>query len=238
MRQCARRFKRDAETGPRLTRRRTWPIEGADHWPEGRGRQLTEPQTIAPEQDIETARRVLGQRNLVFVGLMGAGKSAIGRLVAQMLEIPFVDSDQEIERVSRMSIPELFEAYGEPEFRALEARVIKRLLKTGPRVLSTGGGAFMNDTTRTMVLRNGLSVWLKADLDVLWARVSKRDSRPLLKTANPRQTLSDLLDQRYPVYGQADVTVWSRDEDKEVIASETVMALARLDRGQDTVPFS
>ncbi|WP_290775618.1 shikimate kinase [Hoeflea sp.] len=199
---------------------------------------MTEPQTIAPEQDIETARRVLGQRNLVFVGLMGAGKSAIGRLVAQMLEIPFVDSDQEIERVSRMSIPELFEAYGEPEFRALEARVIKRLLKTGPRVLSTGGGAFMNDTTRTMVLRNGLSVWLKADLDVLWARVSKRDSRPLLKTANPRQTLSDLLDQRYPVYGQADVTVWSRDEDKEVIASETVMALARLDRGQDTVPFS
>ncbi|SOE16671.1 shikimate kinase [Hoeflea halophila] len=183
------------------------------------------------------ARRVLGQRNLVFVGLMGAGKSAIGRLVAQMLDIPFVDSDHEIERVSRMSIPELFEAYGEPEFRALEGRVIKRLLKTGPRVLSTGGGAFMNDTIRTMVLNDGLSVWLKADLDVLWARVSKRDSRPLLKTANPRQTLSDLLDKRYPVYAKADLTVWSRDEDKDIIASETVMALARLGRGQDTVPI-
>ena len=120
---------------------------------------MTQPQAIALEQDIAKARRVLGRRNLVFVGLMGAGKSAIGRLVAQMLEIPFVDSDHEIERVSRMTIPELFEAYGEPEFRALEARVIKRLLKTGPRVLSTGGGAFMNDTTRTMVLADGLSVW-------------------------------------------------------------------------------
>ena len=201
----------------------------------GRGRQLTQPQAIAPEQDIEKARHVLGRRNLVFVGLMGAGKSAIGRLVAQMLGIPFVDSDHEIERVSRMTIPELFEAYGEPEFRALEARVIKRLLKTGPRVLSTGGGAFMNDTTRAMVLANGLSVWLKADLEVLWTRVSKRDSRPLLKTANPKQTLSDLLDQRYPVYAKADVTVQSRDDDKDIIAAETVMALARLDSRQETV---
>jgi len=199
---------------------------------------LTEPQAIAPEQDIEKARRVLGQRNLVFVGLMGAGKSAIGRLVAQMLEIPFVDSDHEIERVSRMTIPELFAAYGESEFRALEARVIKRLLKTGPRVLSTGGGAFMNETTRSMVLANGLSVWLKADLDVLWERVSKRDTRPLLKTANPRQTLSDLLDQRYPVYAKADVTVQSRDDAKETIATETVAAIARLEGGQETVPTS
>ncbi|MEM5470510.1 shikimate kinase [Hoeflea sp. AS60] len=199
---------------------------------------MTQPQAIKLEQDIEKARRVLGQRNLVFVGLMGAGKSAIGRLVAQMLEVPFVDSDHEIERVSRMTIPELFVAYGEPEFRALEARVIKRLLKTGPRVLSTGGGAFMNDTTRGMVIANGLSVWLKADLDVLWTRVSKRDSRPLLKTANPKQTLSDLLDQRYPVYAKADVTVQSRDDDKDIIAAETVLALARLDSGQETVPIA
>lgn len=196
---------------------------------------MTEPQASAPEEAIAKARRVLGQRNLVFVGLMGAGKSVIGRLVAQMLEIPFVDSDHEIERVSRMTVPELFEAYGEAEFRALEARVIKRLLRTGPRVLSTGGGAFMNDATRTMVLANGLSVWLKADLDVLWARVSKRDTRPLLRTANPRQTLSDLLDQRYPVYQKADVMVQSRDEAKEIVASETVAALAQLDHGQETV---
>jgi shikimate kinase len=136
------------------------------------GTEVTGVQASALEQDIAKAREVLGRRNLVFVGLMGAGKSAIGRLVAQMLEIPFVDSDHEIERVSRMTIAELFEAYGEPEFRALEARVIKRLLKTGPRVLSTGGGAFMNEATRTMVLRSGLSVWLKADLEILWMRVS------------------------------------------------------------------
>ncbi|MDP3526612.1 MAG: shikimate kinase [Hoeflea sp.] len=190
------------------------------------------------EQDIAEARRVLGRRNLVFVGLMGAGKSAIGRLVAQMLDIPFVDSDHEIERVSRMSIPELFNAYGEPEFRALEARVIKRLLKTGPRVLSTGGGAFMNNATRTMVLANGVSVWLKADLDVLWARVSKRDTRPLLKTGNPRQTLSDLLDQRYPVYSEADLTVQSRDEAKETIAAEAIAAIARLGHDQEKAPTS
>lgn len=192
----------------------------------------------ALEENIANARRVLGRRNLVFVGLMGAGKSAIGRLVAQMLDIPFVDSDHEIERVSRMSIPELFEAYGEPEFRALEARVIKRLLKTGPRVLSTGGGAFMNDATRAIVLNNGLSVWLKADLDVLWARVSKRDTRPLLKTANPKQTLSDLLDRRYPVYAKANITVQSRDADKETIAAETVAAIAGYDGGKQTAPVS
>lgn len=189
-------------------------------------------QTSTLEQDIAEARRVLGSRNLVFVGLMGAGKSAIGRLVAQMMDIPFVDSDHEIERVSRMSIAELFSAYGETEFRALEERVITRLLKTGPRVLSTGGGAFMNEATRARLLKSGLSVWLKADLDVLWTRVSKRDTRPLLKTENPRQTLSDLLDKRYPVYALADVTVQSRDELKEIIAAETIAAIAQFNGGK------
>ena len=199
---------------------------------------MRQEQTSALEQDIAKARRVLGHRNLVFVGLMGAGKSAIGRLVAQMLEIPFVDSDHEIERVSRMTIPDLFEAYGETEFRALEARVIKRLLKTGPRVLSTGGGAFMQDGIRANILEKGLSVWLKADLDVLWARVSKRDTRPLLKTPNPRQTLSDLLDQRYPVYEHAKVTVQSRDATRETVAADAIAAIARLDSAQETVPTS
>ncbi|WP_299870483.1 shikimate kinase [uncultured Hoeflea sp.] len=194
---------------------------------------MTADQTGALTQDIARARKALGRRNLVFVGLMGAGKSAIGRLVAQMLEIPFVDSDHEIERVSRMTIPELFDAYGEAEFRALEARVIKRLLKTGPRVLSTGGGAFMNEATRAMVLKSGLSVWLKADLEVLWMRVCKRDTRPLLKTANPKQTLSDLLDQRYPVYELAHLTVQSRNDAKDTIAAETIAALARFDQAQD-----
>ena len=197
---------------------------------------LTQPQPNVLEQNIESAIRVLGRRNLVFVGLMGAGKSAIGRLVAQMLDIPFVDSDNEIERVSRMTIPELFEAYGEAEFRALEARVIKRLLKTGPRVLSTGGGAFMNEATRAIVLGHGLSVWLKADLEVLWTRVSKRDTRPLLKTANPKQTLSNLLDQRYPVYAHADLTVQSRDTARETIAAEAIAAIARMDSASEKAP--
>ena len=173
----------------------------------------------------ERARAALGRRNLVFVGLMGAGKSAVGRMVANQLGLPFVDTDVEIERVSRMSISELFTAYGEDEFRALETRVIKRLLRSGPRVVSTGGGAFINDKTRKQIERGGISLWLKADLDVLWERVNKRDRRPLLKTENPKQTLKDLMDKRYPIYELADLTIQSRDVRKEVIANEVLMAI-------------
>ncbi|EHS52109.1 Shikimate kinase [Rhizobium sp. PDO1-076] len=173
----------------------------------------------------ERARAALGRRNLVFVGLMGAGKSAVGRMVANQLGLPFVDTDVEIERVSRMSISELFTAYGEDEFRALETRVIKRLLRSGPRVVSTGGGAFINDKTRKQIERGGISLWLKADLDVLWERVNKRDHRPLLKTENPKQTLKDLMDKRYPIYELADLTIQSRDVRKEVIANEVLMAI-------------
>lgn len=173
----------------------------------------------------ERAKAALGKRNLVLVGLMGAGKSAIGRIVAQQLGLPFIDTDTEIERVSRMSISELFTAYGEEEFRALETRVIKRLLRTGPRVVSTGGGAFINEKTRKQIERGGVSVWLSADLDVLWERVNKRDHRPLLKTENPKQTLQDLMDKRYPIYGLADITVQSRDVRKEVIANEVLTSV-------------
>jgi shikimate kinase len=174
----------------------------------------------------ERAKAALGRRNLVLVGLMGAGKSAIGRIVAQQLGLPFIDTDTEIERVSRMTIPELFAAYGEDEFRALETRVIKRLMRSGPRVVSTGGGAFINDKTRKQIERSGgLSVWLNADLEVLWERVNKRDNRPLLKTENPKQTLKDLMDKRYPIYALADITVQSRDERKEVIAAEVLTAV-------------
>lgn len=173
----------------------------------------------------ERAKAALGKRNLVLVGLMGAGKSAIGRIVAQQLGLPFVDTDTEIERVSRMTIAELFAAYGEEEFRALETRVIKRLLRTGPRVVSTGGGAFINERTRKQIERGGLSVWLNADLDVLWERVNKRDHRPLLKTENPKQTLKDLMDKRYPIYALADITVLSRDVRKEVIANEVLTSV-------------
>jgi shikimate kinase len=173
----------------------------------------------------ERAKAALGKRNLVLVGLMGAGKSAIGRIVAQQLGLPFVDTDTEIERVSRMTISELFAAYGEEEFRALETRVIKRLLRTGPRVVSTGGGAFINEKTRKQIERGGLSIWLNADLEVLWERVNKRDHRPLLKTENPKQTLKELMDKRYPIYALADITVLSRDVRKEVIANEVLTSV-------------
>ncbi|MEF0942129.1 shikimate kinase [Rhizobium sp. BR 362] len=180
----------------------------------------------------DRARAALGTRNLVLVGLMGAGKSSIGRLVAHQLGIPFVDTDVEIERVSRMTITELFEAYGEEEFRALETRVIKRLLKGGPRVVSTGGGAFINDRTRRHVKRSGLSVWLKADLDVLWERVNKRDTRPLLKTENPKQTLEKLMNARYPIYAEADLTVLSRDVSKDIMVKEVLAAI--VDRKEES----
>ena len=176
----------------------------------------------------EQARAALGRRNLIFIGLMGAGKSVIGRLVAQQLSLPFIDTDVEIERVSRMTISELFASYGEPEFRALETRVIERLLKGGPRVISTGGGAFINERTRGVIKRGGVSVWLRADLEVLWERVNKRDHRPLLKTENPKQTLENLMNQRYPIYAESDLTVESRDVRKETVANEVLAAVVAL----------
>lgn len=170
----------------------------------------------------------LGARSIVFVGLMGAGKTAIGRRVAATLGLAFIDSDHEIETVSRMTVPELFERYGEAEFRALEQRVIARILENGPLVLSTGGGAYMNEQTRRAIADHGISVWLKADLDTLMERVSKKQNRPLLKTADPRAVMQKLMDERYPVYANADATVVTRQERKEVIADEVVMALCAL----------
>ena len=167
----------------------------------------------------------LGDRPIVFVGLMGAGKTAIGRRVATDIGVPFIDSDHEIESASRMTIPDLFERYGEAEFRALEQRVILRLLGEGVRVIATGGGAFMNDETRRAVAQQGLSVWLKADLDTLMARVGRKQNRPLLKTENPRAMMEKLMAQRYPVYASADLTVQTRDERREVIADEVLAAI-------------
>lgn len=183
---------------------------------------MTQSITLVDSPLAERTRAALKRRNLIFVGLMGAGKSAIGRLVANQLGLPFVDTDHEIERVSRMSISELFSTYGESEFRALEGRVIRRLLRSGPKVVSTGGGAFINDKTRKHIERGGISVWLKADLDVLWERVNKRDHRPLLKTENPKQTLENLMNERYPIYQRANVTVQSRNVRTDVIAAEVM----------------
>jgi shikimate kinase len=186
---------------------------------------MTVPHILPPERTSEVLRH-LGNRSIVFIGLMGAGKTAIGRKVAQALGLPFTDSDHEIEAASRLTIPELFELYGESEFRALEQRVIHRILESGRQVLSTGGGAFMSEQTRQAIAGHAVSVWLKADIDTLMERVSKKQNRPLLKNPDPRAVMEKLMGERYPVYAKADVTVATRDERKEIIATEVIDALA------------
>jgi shikimate kinase len=193
-------------------------------------------QTQAQTPQFDDILRRLGQRSIIFVGLMGAGKTAIGRKVAGLLDLSFIDSDHEIEEVSRTTIADLFELYGEAEFRALEQRVIARLLESGPRVLSTGGGAFMNEQTRAAIGSHGVSVWLKADIDVLMERVSKKQNRPLLRNQDPRGVMLKLMEQRYPVYALANVTVETRDERKEVIADEVVAAIASHLASRDGTP--
>ena len=169
----------------------------------------------------------LGRRSIVLVGMMGAGKSSVGRKLSHRLGLSFVDADNAIEEAHRMTIPEIFETYGEPYFRAGEAKVIARLLENGPQVLATGGGAFMNEDTRALIRKQGVSVWLKADFDILMRRIRRRADRPMLKTADPAATLKALMEIRYPVYATADVIVQSRDVPHEVIADEIVAALAR-----------
>jgi shikimate kinase len=186
----------------------------------------TEPQ-IADSRAVAVVERLAG-RPLVLVGLMGAGKTAIGRRVAAVLGLPFIDSDHEIEAASRMSVPELFEKYGETEFRALEQRVIARLIGEGIRVLATGGGAFMNAETRAAVREHAISIWLKADLDTLMGRVMKKQNRPLLKSDDPHAVMERLMAIRYPVYAEADITVHTRDERREVIADEVIAAVDRF----------
>jgi len=169
----------------------------------------------------------LDGRSIVLVGMMGVGKSSVGRRLAVRLSIPFVDADSEIEIAAKMTIPEIFARHGEPYFRSGEARVIARLLEGGPQVLATGGGAFMNADTRALIKQKGVSVWLHADLDVLLRRTSKRRSdRPLLQTDDPSETLRALLAEREPVYALADLTVQSRDVPHEAIVADVMTALA------------
>ena len=169
----------------------------------------------------------LGSRSIVLVGMMGAGKSSVGRRLAARLAIPFVDADSEIEKAAGMSIADIFARHGEADFRGGEARVIARLLEGGPQVLATGGGAFMNANTREAIRTKGVSIWLKADLDVLIGRLSKRRSdRPLLQTGDPEQTLRALLAEREPTYAEADLTVHSREVAHDAIVADIMTALA------------
>jgi shikimate kinase len=164
---------------------------------------------------------------VALVGLMGAGKSAIGKRLAQRLGLPFVDADEEIERAAGCSIAEFFERFGEQEFRAGERRVISRLLDGAPHVLSTGGGAYMDPETRAMLRAKAVTVWLRADLDVLYERVKRRGHRPLLKQGDPREVLGRLIQQRHPVYAEADIVVESTAQPAERTTEEVIAALRR-----------
>ncbi|MDX2265139.1 MAG: shikimate kinase [Hyphomicrobiales bacterium] len=170
----------------------------------------------------------LAGKSIAMIGLMGAGKSAIARRLALRLDLPYVDADAEIEAAAGQTIEEIFANHGEGFFRDGERRVIARLLESGPLVLATGGGAYMNAETRDRMRARAVTIWLKADLPVLMSRVARRDNRPLLKTGDPRAVMERLIAERYPVYALADITIESRDVAHEVIVEEIMAALAEI----------
>lgn len=176
----------------------------------------------------ERAARIvnaLGPRSIVLVGIMGCGKSSVGRRLAQTLSLPFVDADTEIEAAANLTIPEIFAQHGEAYFRAGEQRVISRLLKNGPQILATGGGAYMNAETRAAIRDNGLSIWLKADFSLVMSRVRRKPNRPLLNDPDPEAVMRRLLAEREPVYAQAALTVQSRDVPHEAVVVDIIAAL-------------
>ena len=179
---------------------------------------IQKPAESGPESVVV---RALGGRSIVLVGMMGAGKSSIGRRLASRLGIPFIDADTEIESAAGMTIPEIFEKHGEPYFRAGEARVIARLLDNGPQVLATGGGSLMDPQTRALIGQKGISIWLKADVDVLLKRTKRRNDRPLV------EKIKDLLPVREPIYAQADIIIQSRDEPHDTIIDEIMGELPK-----------
>ena len=183
--------------------------------------------TIA--KDAETVRQRLGERPIVLVGLMGAGKTSVGRRLAEKLGIPFVDADHEIEAAAGKPIKEIFADHGEAYFREGERRVIQRLIGNGAQVLATGGGAYMNEETRERIQRHGISVWLRASLPILMKRVAKRQDRPLLQADDPETVMRGLIEKRYPVYSQADLTVESRDVQHGQMVNDVIRALAQWD---------
>jgi len=165
------------------------------------------------------------ERSIVLVGIMGAGKSSIGKRLATRLNLPFVDADHEIEAAAGCSIPDLFELHGEAAFREGEHRVIKRLLDGPVQVIATGGGAYMDSRTRELIEKSAISIWLKADIEVLLKRVARRSNRPLLKTGDPREILHDLMKERYPVYSGAQITIESKDGPHEDVIDLVLDAL-------------
>ena len=185
---------------------------------------MPSPQPLAPHPDADAFRARLGSRSIVLVGMPGSGKSSIGRRLGRYLGLDFADADAEIERAANMTIPELFQTKGEAEFRKGEQKVIARLLEGGPRVIATGGGAFMNADTRLRIKEKGISIWLKADIETLMKRVKRKNNRPLLQNPDPEGTLRNLLAAREATYAEADLTITSC----EVPHEEVVEAIANL----------
>ena len=171
-------------------------------------------------------------RSIVLVGLMGSGKSAIGRRLAARIGMAFIDADSEIEEAAGLSVNDIFEVHGEQAFRDGERRVIARLLSEPPHVLATGGGAFIDPETRKRIKECAFSIWLRADFDVLLRRVSRRDNRPLLKVENKEAVLRQLIEERYPIYEEADIIVQSQDGPHEETVSDVITALKRLREGE------
>ena len=164
---------------------------------------------------------------LVLVGLMGVGKTTVGRRLANKVGLPFVDADEEIEKAACLTIAEIFDRFDEDYFRDGERRVIARLISDRPQVIATGGGAFMNAETRALILSSATAIWLDADLDVLVKRVSRRDTRPLLKNGDPAQILADLAEKRNPVYAQAHIHVTGNDSPHETTVANILKALQK-----------
>ena len=185
----------------------------------------------APPNGAHPLTERLAGRHVVLIGLMGAGKTSVGKRLAHKLGLPFIDSDHAIEESAQMSVQEIFQLRGEAEFRAGERRVIARLLNEPQQVIATGGGAYMDPETRIRILEHAVSVWLKAELPVLMRRVLRRQDRPLLQTGDPEATMRTLMERRYPVYAEADIAIVSEEQPQEVMVQAAIEALnAFLDR--------
>ncbi len=179
---------------------------------------------VSPKS-IDQLRNRLGVRSIVIIGLMGAGKTTVGRRLAERLRLAFIDADAEIEKAAGQTIAEIFAQHGEPYFRDGERKVIARLLRSGPQVLATGGGAYMSEETRKAVKEGAISVWLKAPLPLLMKRVRRRSHRPLLQAADPEEVMRGLMEKRYPVYSEADIAIETRDVPHNIIVNDVINAL-------------
>ncbi|WP_343565423.1 shikimate kinase [Kiloniella sp. b19] len=223
----ARPSKKDSanklQPNNKVTRKKAKPNKASANRKTGAGKRKGSPNSFKRSELTEIREQL--PKTITLVGLMGAGKTCIGKLLAKSLKLNFVDADHEVERAAGMTISEIFETHGEAAFRDGERRVIQRLLDGPVQILSTGGGAFMDEQTRATMIEHSIVIWLKADLDVLVERTSRRNHRPLLRNGNHREILSDLMDKRYPVYSQAHVPVESADGAPELTRDKALQAL-------------